>query len=286
MEDMKLKNRRPSVAGSFYELSSEGLKKQLNWCFLHKIGPKVLPKGLETDKRASIGLISPHAGYIYSGPVAAHGYYYISREPTPEVVVIIGPNHTGMGAGVSVWSGGKWITPLGEVEIDSELAERLKREGVAEIDEIAHLYEHSIEVQLPFLQFIYKEKFKILPICMLLQDYETSFELGKILAKLLYDKSSLIIASTDFSHYVPYSEAYRKDALAEECILRMDAKALSEVIVKEDISICGPGPVMTTIIAAKELGAKECKRLCYATSGDTSGPKYEVVGYGSYVMIR
>jgi len=283
---MKLRIRRPSVAGTFYEGSSEGLKKQISWCFLHKIGPGALPTGSITDKRSSIGLISPHAGYIYSGPIAAHGYYYISKEPTPEIIVIIGPNHTGMGAGISVWGGGKWITPLGEVEIDLELAKELAREGIAEIDESAHLYEHSIEVQIPFLQFIYKEKFKILPICMLLQDYETSFELGMSLSKILRGRSSLIIASTDFSHYVPYSEAYKKDALAGECILKMDAKALSEVIIKEDISMCGPGPVMTTIVAAKELGTSECKRLCYATSGDTSGYKNEVVGYGCYIMIR
>lgn len=283
---MRLKNRRPSVAGAFYESSPEGLRKQISWCFLHKIGPGALPSGSTTDERRSIGLISPHAGYVYSGPVAAHGYYHISKEPAPEIVVIIGPNHTGMGAGISVWGGGSWATPLGEVETDLELARELAREGVAEVDEVAHLYEHSIEVQIPFLQFTYKEKFKILPICMLMQDYESSFELGVCLAKVLRGKSSLIIASTDFSHYVPYSVAYEKDALAGECILKMDARALSEVIIKEDISMCGPGPVMATMIAAKELGASECKRLCYATSGDTSGYKHEVVGYGCYMMIR
>ncbi|MCC6013006.1 MAG: AmmeMemoRadiSam system protein B [Candidatus Verstraetearchaeota archaeon] len=283
---MRLKSRKPYVAGSFYDGEKEILKKQISWCFLHKIGPKALPSGIVKNEREVISLISPHAGYIYSGPVAAHGYYYISREPVPEVVVIIGPNHTGIGAGVAVWCEGDWETPLGKVKVDSELANMLVKEGVAEEDESAHIYEHSIEVQIPFLQFIYQSEFKILPICMLLQDYETSYELGKTLAKLLSNKSALMIASTDFSHYVPYNEAYRRDSLAIDCIVKMDAKSLERIIMKENISMCGPGPVMTVLEASKILGAKECKRLCYATSGDTSGPKNEVVGYGSFVITK
>jgi AmmeMemoRadiSam system protein B len=286
MEDTRLKNRNPYVAGVFYDGEKELLKKQISWCFLHKVGPGALPSGIVKNEREVISLISPHAGYVYSGPVAAHGYYYISREPKPEVVVIIGPNHTGIGAGVAVWCEGEWLTPLGRVEVDTELAYMLVREGVAEKDETAHMYEHSIEVQIPFLQFIYQNNFKILPICMLIQDYETSYELGRTLAKLLSNRSALMIASTDFSHYVPYSEAYKKDSLAIEYIIKMDAKSLEKIIIKEDISMCGPGPVMTILEASKNLGARECKRLCYATSGDTSGPKNEVVGYGSFVIIK
>lgn len=283
-----MKDRRPSVAGSFYESSGEAIKDQMIWCFLHRIGPGSLPAGAESQERRIVALISPHAGYIYSGPVAAHGYYQLSKEPVPEIVVIIGPNHTGMGAGVSVWGEGAWLTPLGRILVDATLAEDLANKGIVEIDQEAHLYEHSIEVQLPFLQFIYQKQreFKILPICMMLQDYMTSLELGTALGDSLRGKSSLIIASTDFSHYVPYSEAYRKDSLVGECIIKMDPKALSETVIRENVSMCGPGPVMTAIIAAKKLGASTCKKLCYATSGDTYGPKDEVVGYGSYVMVR
>ncbi|MBC7112647.1 MAG: AmmeMemoRadiSam system protein B [Candidatus Methanomethyliales bacterium] len=281
-----MKDRRPSVAGSFYESSADAIRNQMIWCFLHRIGPRSLPTGIESTERRILALVSPHAGYIYSGPVAAHGYYQLSKEPVPEVIVIIGPNHTGMGAGISVWGEGTWSTPLGRVPVDADIAEDLANKGIVEIDQEAHLYEHSIEVQLPFLQFIYQNKeFKILPICMMLQDYMTSLELGNALAESLKGKSSLIVASTDFSHYVPYSEAYRKDSLVSECIVKMDAKALSETVIRENVSMCGPGPVMATIVAAKRLGAKECRKLCYATSGDTCGSKDEVVGYGSYIMV-
>ncbi|MGQ9759125.1 MAG: AmmeMemoRadiSam system protein B [Candidatus Methanomethylicaceae archaeon] len=286
MEDMRLRDRRPFVAGSFYESSPESIRDQMAWCFLHRIGPGSLPAGAVRAEREILAIVSPHAGYIYSGPVAAHGYYQLSREPTPETVVILGPNHTGMGAGISVWGEGAWITPLGKVQVDSALAADLANKGVVEIDQEAHIYEHSIEVQLPFLQFVYQKEFKILPICMMLQDYMSSLELGKALASSLRQRSSLIIASTDFSHYVPYSEAYRKDELVGKCILKMDAKALNETVMRENVSMCGPGPVMTALIAAREIGATSCKRLCYATSGDTCGSKDEVVGYGSYIIIR
>lgn len=281
-----MKDRRPVVAGSFYESSPEAIEDQMKWCFLHKIGPGLLPSGTVVNERRILAMISPHAGYIYSGPVASHGYYQLSREPTPDIIVIIGPNHTGMGAGLSVWGEGTWTTPLGKVQVASILANELAKKGIVEIDYEAHLYEHSIEVQIPFLQFIYKKEFKILPICMMLQDYMTSLELGKALAESLSKTSSLIIASTDFSHYVPYSQAYEKDRLVGECILKMDAKALGETVIRENISMCGPGPVMTAIIVARELGATSCNRLCYATSGDTCGSRDEVVGYASYIMTR
>jgi AmmeMemoRadiSam system protein B len=286
MEDTILRDRPPSVAGSFYEASPSSIKDQLKWCFLHKVGPGILPEKVVSGNRNIIAAISPHAGYVYSGPVAAHGYYQLSKEPPPEIIVLLGPNHTGMGAGVSVWAGQDWITPLGKVEVNNELAKSISKTGAAELDEEAHLYEHSIEVQLPFLQYIYEKNFKILPICMMLQDYGTSLELGRSLAEVLKDRSALLIASTDFSHYEPYSVAYKKDAKVAEAILAMNARSVGETVMKERISMCGPGPVMTTIIAAQELGAKSCKRLCYATSGDTSGSQAEVVGYGSFIMMQ
>ncbi|MDD1764477.1 MAG: AmmeMemoRadiSam system protein B [Candidatus Methanomethyliaceae archaeon] len=286
MEDTILRDRPPSVAGTFYEASLSSIKDQLKWCFLHKVGPGTLPEKAVSGNRRTLAIISPHAGYLYSGPVAAHGYYQLSKEPPPDVVVLLGPNHTGAGAGVSIWAGEDWITPLGKVAVNNELAKSISKTGAAELDEEAHLYEHSIEVQLPFLQYIYEKSFKIVPICMMLQDYGTSLELGRSLAKVLGDRSALLIASTDFSHYEPYSVAYKKDAKVAEAILAMDARGVGETVIKEGVSMCGPGPVMSTIVAAQELGAKSCKRLCYATSGDTSGSRGEVVGYGSFIMTH
>jgi len=281
---MILRDRPPSVAGTFYESTPSAIKERLKWCFLNRVGPGRLPEKPISMTRSIVAAISPHAGYVYSGPVAAHGYYQLSLEPSPEVVVILGPNHTGLGAGVSVWDGGNWSTPLGSLPVDHDLARTVSQSGVAELDSQAHLYEHSIEVQLPFLQYIYPEGFKILPICMMLQDQVTAEELGSLLAKSLGGRSSLIIASTDFSHYEPYQVAYQKDAKVSEAIIAMDARRLIETVERGGVSMCGPGPVATAIVASLKLGASSCTKLCYATSGDTSGPKNEVVGYGSFVM--
>jgi hypothetical protein len=286
---MILRDRSPSVSGTFYESTPSSLRERLKWCFLDKVGPGKLPEVPEKSSkgREIISIVSPHAGYVYSGPVAAHGYYQLSLEPAPDLVVIIGPNHTGMGAGVSVWPGGNWKTPLGNLSVDSDSARALCEAGVAEGDDQAHLEEHSIEVQLPFLQFVYGNKpFKILPVCMLLQDHETACDLGRALSQILTGKSALIVASTDFTHYEPYREAYEKDERISKAIIAMDSRRLFETVARGGLSMCGPGPVMVAIEAAKGLGASECEKLCYATSGDTSGSKDQVVGYGSFLMRK
>jgi len=287
---MILRDRTPSFSGSFYESTPSSLKERLKWCFLDKTGPGRMPEKPSFSigkKREIVSIVSPHAGYVYSGPVAAHGYYQLSTEPVPDVIVVIGPNHTGMGAGVSVWGEGSWGTPLGHIPVDSEAAKALFEAGIAEKDEEAHLSEHSIEVQLPFLQYIYEgENFKILPICMMLQDHETASELGKALAQILSGRSSLIVASSDLTHYQPYNVAYEKDEKISRAIVAMDSKQLYATVVKGNLSMCGPGPVMTAIEAAKGLGASCCEKLCYATSGDTSGSKTQVVGYGSFIMKK
>jgi len=285
---MTLRDRIPWVTGSFYESTASSLKNQLDWCFTHKVGPGSLPeeKGEVLSSRRAVSIISPHAGYIYSGPVAAHGYFNLAHEPVPDIVAILGPNHTGEGAGVSVWGDGSWETPLGKLQLEGDAARGLQELGVAEEDQQAHIHEHSIEVQLPFLQYIYKKSFRILPICMMLQDCETSVELGTALATVLAEKSAVLVASTDFSHYEPYKVAYAKDSLVSEAILAMDAGKVEQTVAKNGISMCGPGPVMAAITASSKLGAKTCRKLCYATSGDTSGSKAEVVGYGSFMMSR
>ncbi len=281
-----MRDRAPSVAGTFYESTAESLRKRLEWCFLHRLGPGSLPSRPKKALRSMLGMVSPHAGFIYSGPIAAHGYYQLSTEPAPKVVAIIGPNHTGMGAGVSVWDGGDWETPLGKVPVERGLARAIADAGVGELDGEAHQFEHSVEVQLPFLQYSIGEGFKILPICMMLQDTETSAELGVALAKALMPHDALVIASTDFSHYEPYSVAYKKDSKVAEEILKLNPAGVASTVERESVSMCGPGPVMATIVASKAMGATTAEKLCYATSGDTSGSKGEVVGYASFSMKR
>lgn len=272
------------MSNAFYEGTPSRLSDQLRWCFLHKVGPRSLPGDDRSGNKRSLAIVSPHAGYVYSGPVAAHGYLALSKEPPPDVAVILGPNHTGNGAGISIWGEGGWLTPLGRLEVDERVSRAIASSGSAELDEDAHEGEHSIEVQLPFLQYAIGSNMKIVPVCMMLQDFESSRELGLSIAEALKGMSAVIIASTDFSHYVPYRDAYRKDAMVGSAITGLDARAIEETVRREGVSMCGPGPVMAAMTAAIAMGAKSCEKLCYATSGDTSGDKEHVVGYGSFII--
>ena len=180
--------RRPIVASQFYEGDAEALKAQITDCFLNPLGPGKLPAILyhQTQPRRIVGLICPHAGYLYSGPVAAHAFYELAQDGKPDTVVLLGPNHTGYGSALSLMREGKWRTPLGDVEIDTKLADEILHEtSIVDIDETAHRYEHSLEVQLPFLQFLYGDAFKIVPICFLMQDYESAVEVGRALTEAL-----------------------------------------------------------------------------------------------------
>jgi AmmeMemoRadiSam system protein B len=278
--------RRPAVAGTFYNGDRESLIKQIEWCYKHAHGPRRIPEPRAGDRRL-VGLVSPHAGYMYSGPVAAHGFYFLSLDGKPGSIIIIGPNHSGLGSGVSIMTKGKWMTPLGNVEIDRPLAEEIaKASDIIDVDETAHEYEHSLEVQLPFLQHIFNGDFKMVPICMMMQDEQTSEEVGLAIARATKGKDVVIIASTDFTHYEPQKVAAAKDKKAIDKILSLDWRGLLNVVRKEDISMCGYGPVASMLRAAIELGAKEAKLLKYATSGDTSGPMPQVVGYGSIAVLR
>jgi AmmeMemoRadiSam system protein B len=277
--------RPPVVAGQFYEGSKEELIKQIEWCYRHPVGPGKLPK-LQRGKRSMLGLVSPHAGYIYSGPVAAHGFAALAHDGRPERIVILGPNHHGIGSGVSLVSSGRWRTPLGEVEVDGELARAILREcEIIDDEEEAHRHEHSIEVQLPFLQHLLGE-FRFVPICMMFQDLRTSLEVGEALASACGGKDVLLIASTDFTHYEPHEQAVRKDRAAIEKILSLDPRGLVETVEGEGISMCGYGPVAAVLEACKRLGAGEAKLLKHATSGETSGFMGEVVGYASIAIYK
>ncbi|MEM3696781.1 MAG: AmmeMemoRadiSam system protein B [Candidatus Bathyarchaeia archaeon] len=281
------KIRRPCQAGAFYEGTAESLKRQIEDCFLHEFGPGKIPEVVKAGPRKIIGLVCPHAGYMFSGPVAAHAYYQLALDGKPEVVVIFGPNHTGYGSVLAVMDEGVWRTPLGDVEVDGETAKQIVRESrIVDVDESAHRLEHSIEVQLPFLQYLYGSQFKIVPICFLMQDLSSARDVGKAVAKVLVGKNAVVIASSDMTHYEPRERAAKKDRLALEAVEAMDEAKFYSTIESHNISACGYGPISALIVAAKVLGAKEAKLLCYKTSGDIIGDYSSVVGYAAVCFTK
>jgi len=282
-----VKVRRPCQAGAFYEATPESLKSQIKNCFLNELGPKKLPETTKTGPRRVIGLICPHAGYMFSGPVAAHAYYKLAADGKPDTVVLFGPNHTGYGSGVAIMNEGSWRTPLGDVEVDSEIADQVVHESrIVDVDASAHAYEHSIEVQLPFLQYLYGSEFKIVPICFLMQDLTSAREVGQAMGKVLGNRNTVMIASSDMTHYEPQETAERKDRKALEAVEAMDEARFYSTIEAQHISTCGYGPIAALITAAKILGAKEAKLLCYKTSGDVIGDYSSVVGYAAMCFTK
>jgi MEMO1 family protein len=275
--------RRPAVAGQFYEGDAEALKSQLKSCFLSNLGPGKLPTpNLHSQPRRLAGLICPHAGYMYSGPVAASAYFELAKDGLPDTVVILGPNHTGYGSALSLVREGSWRTPLGEVTIDSEVANAiLKETSLVDADELAHKYEHSIEVQLPFLQFLYGSAFKFVPICFQMQDFDSSLEVGRALVEVLDTKNAVVIASSDMTHYEPVKTASAKDQAALKSIVEMDAKGFYQTVEKQNITACGYAPITSLITFADGINVKDAKLLSYHNSGDVSGDYSSVVGYAA-----
>jgi AmmeMemoRadiSam system protein B len=288
--------RNPVVAGQFYPGSEKSLQQQLEACFVDKRGFGKLP-AVKVGTKQIKGLVVPHAGYVYSGAIASHAYGRLADQGFADTFVLLGPNHTGMGSGVAVMTEGAWKTPLGRVPIDATLAKTIHA-GIIDQDETAHAYEHSIEVQLPFLQFIAQEKkFDFVPLCMMMQDIETSKEVGAILAAALQKskKKSVIIASSDFSHAgfnyrsMPpegmrvdtYAE--KQDKLAIQKILAMDPEGLVRTVEEHDITMCGYGPVAAMLFAAKKLGATTAELLKYGTSYEVH-PDTSCVGYGAIAL--
>lgn len=275
------KVRRPYVAGTFYKGNAESLRKQIEKCFLHRFGPQKIPEVTPTTEEI-IGLICPHAGYDYSGPIAANAYYELAESSKPETVVILGPNHTGYGSAIDMMIEGTWSTPLGDIKIDEEIANRiLKETGLVDVNELAHRFEHSIEVQLPFLQYLYGDEFKFVPIAFLLQDLKSATEIGKALVEVLANEKALVIASSDLTHYEPQAAADLKDRAVLEAVRRMDEELLFETIQRQNISACGYGPIASLIKFAKLLGCKEAKILAHKTSGDIINDYSSVVGYAA-----
>jgi len=274
------------VAGAFYPADADRLRRTIEGCFTHKLGPgKLLEPG--SPERRIVSVVCPHAGYMYSGPVAAHSYYHLAADTIPNAAVIIGPNHSGLGSRVAMMGGGAWETPLGEVEVEEELADAIfKASNLIDIDERAHLREHSIEVQLPFLQYLYGSDLKFVPICMGFQDLESSREVGRAVAQAIKDSDTVVVASTDLTHQEPQVSANRKDRMVIESILSLDEEALQERVRSNRISMCGYGPVSAVIVASKMLGAKGAELLAYHTSGDVTGDYSAVVGYAAAKITR
>jgi AmmeMemoRadiSam system protein B len=282
-----LKIRPPAFAGSWYAGTANRLRNQIEELFTHRLGPGSLPSVVKDGPRSVIGLVCPHAGYMYSGPVAAHGYYQLAKDGKPDVIVIFSPNHTGRGSALAVMNEGVWRTPLGDVEIDTETADKILQESqIIDVDEVAHAYEHSIELQLPFLQYLYGSGFKFVPLCFMMQDLESSREVGKATAKALSGKNALVIASTDMTHYEPQERAEKKDRMALEAAIKLDEDQYYSIIESQAVSSCGYGPTIAAITATKELGAKKAKLLCYRTSGDVTGDYSGVVGYASIAFMK
>ncbi|HYU55814.1 MAG TPA: AmmeMemoRadiSam system protein B [Candidatus Dormibacteraeota bacterium] len=277
-----MKRRLPAQAGTFYPDTEGALRTQIQQSFLHPLGPGAIPTTPGTRNQNLLGLIVPHAGYRYSGPVAAHSYYLLASAGIFESIIILGPNHTGIGSGVSTMTEGEWSTPLGDVPIDTDLAQEIVDSShLVDVEDEAHRNEHSIEVQLPFLQFIYPRRFKFVPICMMLQDLQTSIEVGEAIAKAAENHRAIVLASSDWTHYEPQEQAQSKDEQAIEEALQMNEKKFQEIIEERSVSACGYGPVTAMIHAAKLRGAKSGNLLSYQTSGDVTGNKSAVVGYAA-----
>jgi len=274
--------RRPTQAGTFYAGDAETLRTEIESCFFHRFGPRKLPKIEKDGPRKILGLICPHAGYAYSGPVAANAYFELASDGYPDTIIILGPNHTGYGSALALMDAGVWRTPLGDVEVDTLVArEILHKTNLVDADELAHRHEHSIEVQLPFLQYLYGNKFKLVPICFGMQDLTSAEEVGYALVEVLAEKNAIVIASSDFTHYESQANAAKKDGTALTAIERMDAKQFLTIVETQNVTACGYGPIASLITTAKGLMAKEAKLLQYKTSGDITGDKSSVVGYAA-----
>ena len=269
--------RHPAVAGQFYPDQADALERELARYF----APAPTPPGEAFS--SAIACLVPHAGYMYSGHVAGAVY---RRLPVRPAYMVLGPNHFGCGHPLALMSQGSWRTPLGEVPLDPDLA-RLVREGCPALaeDVEAHAREHSLEVQLPFLQHGGRT-FKLLPIAVGVGDYDTLERLGHAVSRAVQASKEpvLIVASSDLNHYKPDEVTRRIDKKAIDRMLALDPAGLHETVLREGISMCGFGPAVAMLVAALDLGARRAELIKYATSADTGGPRDRVVGYAGIVI--
>jgi MEMO1 family protein len=266
--------RHPAVAGRFYPGDPKALHKEVD-AYLSQRSPQKTIHAL--------GCIAPHAGYVYSGHVA--GAVFAALQ-IPELCIVMCPNHTGMGRPLAIMSEGDWETPLGDVPIDAEFATALKQRcTLLHEDSTAHRNEHAIEVELPFLQ-IRQPKLRFVPIALGTGQFEALENLGLALADAVAAQTQpvLVVASSDMNHYESDAITRIKDHSAIETILSLDARGLYDVVTQQNVSMCGFGPAVAMLTAAKKLGATSAELVKYATSGDISGDRDAVVGYAGIVI--
>jgi MEMO1 family protein len=264
--------RQPAVAGKFYPESANQLRNDVL---------SYVPA--EVEKVHAIGAVIPHAGYMYSGHVAGAVF---ARLQLPPRFVILCPNHTGLGQPLAIMSRGSWATPLGQARIDEELADSLKSTfPLIKEDEDAHRTEHALEVELPFLQVLQPD-FRFVPLTVGTGQFEVLSALGVSIARALKNiaSESMIIASSDMNHYESDEITRVKDHRAIEQVLALDTRGLYDTVREQKISMCGYGPTVAMLTAAKLLGAKESELVKYATSGDVSGDRDWVVGYAGMLV--
>ena len=268
--------RKPAVAGSFYPLDKDRLNKLLKRCF----------ENIDQKSENIVSAVVPHAGYIYSGKVAAYSYSKMKKSN----FIILGTSHSIIGSKFGIMKEGLWATPLGRIEIDKDLSEKLlEKSPLLEYDVLSHEQEHSIEVQLPFLQYKFGNDFKFVPI-NIKSEYPTNgfleecIIIGKAIASSIKNKNWTIIASSDFSHYVPKKYAELVDKYIIDSILKLNEKDFFSRINEKNASVCGFGAIAIAIVASKKLEAKKGELLKYSTSADVTGDEKSVVGYSSIVM--
>lgn len=271
MEPLMSEVRKAAVAGKFYAGSPAELERDVQ----SMIGPGPV--------RQALGAMAPHAGYVYSGAVAGEVYGAVAM---PDLFVILGPNHTGLGAAAAVMSSGIWRLPMGDALVDNKLARSIiSHSSVLTADETAHTFEHSIEVQLPFLQYLMGEV-RFVPISLMLTGAEALREIGQAIADAVSEEERrvLIIASSDMTHYESQAVAQEKDTLALTKLLDLDADGLLETVIGNHISMCGVAPATVMLHACRALGATDAKLIRYATSGDVTGDYSQVVGYAGVIV--
>lgn len=279
--------RKPAVAGYFYEGSRDELLERIRWSINHELGPR-----REVGERKHgelLSLVVPHAGYVYSGPVAAHAYVELRTYGRSDSLVIIGPNHYGFGAPIAIYDRGEWETPLGVSPVDSDLAQAIIRLCRREVEPDLHAFgrEHSVEVQLPFIQYFLGDV-PIVPITMWRQTLSSSRALGIAISKAAEElgKRVVVISSSDLNHYEPHEITVEKDMRVIGKVLELDEEGLLEEVNKFNVSVCGPGPIVASIVFSKSRGCNAVELLKHATSGDTSGYTAETVGYAAIAFYR
>jgi AmmeMemoRadiSam system protein B len=261
--------RDPAVAGRFYGADGAVLGREVAGYLAAGVG-----------RTPALGLVAPHAGYVYSGAIAGAAY---GRIEVPAKVVVLCPNHTGAGADVALWPDGGWRTPLGRVPVDAALTSAIASSSLVERDVDAHRREHALEVQLPFLQ-VARPDVAIAALCLSHLRFRDCEALGRDVAAACAAEDALLVASSDMSHYVPASVARTLDGLALERILALDAEGLYDVVHRERISMCGIVPATVMLVAARLRGAKRAELIRYGHSGDATGDDRSVVGYAAVVV--